>query len=1239
MAKVSLRAYNREIEAMIDRNHLDEAIAHCKQILKTFPKHLETYRLLGKAYLEYKRYPDAVDIFSRVLVAIPSDFVSNVGMSIIRDEENKLDEAIWHMERAFETQPSNAAIQGELQRLYSRRDGVQLPRIRMTHGALAHMYVKGELYPQAISEIKNVLKEDPGRNDMQSLLARAYYHSGAKNDAAEAASALLRTEPYALDANRILVEILGVDHPENVQAYRQRVIELDPYAAQVAGSIFLSDEVPDVAVTVERLDWNGQPVGLQPDWESRQAISLEAGRREEEEPEWLKNTFSETPPLTGQPVSPFDAAPPSAGPAEPAEEIPDFLREAGWGQSTGAFDESKSAFAESEPAASDPALAPGDLPDWVKAMAPEQPAESPAPEEQLPDWINNIDKSALPAASESTDRPDWMSQLEQPTAQPEEDQPDWLKQLGSTEQPASKDEQPDWLKGFENEAATSRPSTGELDWLSHLGEESKPAETQPSEFDLLTQPPAESDALASRLAEDDKELLKEFGFESGATPAASTVDDFDFLNELTGESEPLAPASAATPEPSAQTTLGMSAEEQDDSFAWLENLAAKQGATEGLLTTPEERLEEEPDWIKQVKGMDADAGQPPAEQPRVMQPTGTLEELGKSEQEQDDSFSWLESLAAKQGATEGLLTKPEERLEEEPEWVRQAKSLREQPREIPPADVPEEKEQEIPAAEPAPTANLEELGKSEAEREDAFAWLESLAAKQGATEGLLTKPEERLEEEPEWVKQAKDVRAEQISVPDQPSSVEDTAAWLRNLDEEDALAAAEPASSKDDTAIWFKNLETPSQETPLPPVQETKPEEEELPAWMQNIEEDRASETIFNIPASDIAAGEPQAETAQPSQEEELPAWMQGIEEDRASETHYNIPAVGKAEAAPAVDQPAQSQDLPAWMQGIEEDKASETDLNIPVPDLPAREPEPVALPAESEDLPAWMQGIEEDKRSGTDLNIPALDATARTGEKEPAVDTEWMNAIEQESVMESAAPESDAEKTPAEELPSWLSELDQEQEQAVTRTALDADLPSWLRDETGEIVAEPTRIEPTRAADWQPVETKQPEPEARPSEPEPVVFQTETPGPAPTPEAEPVMAQPEVQTLQPQVPEVVNIIEEKIAAAQGPVTPPAPRKPPKLKGTGKLTMPLDPVLSQARNELSGGNLSGALENYSRLIKKGRFLDEVIFDLRDALYRFPVDVDIWQSLGDACMRANRLQDALDAYTKAEELLR
>src|SRR5215212_2127906 len=706
MAKLSLRAYNHEIEAMIDRNHLDEAIAHCKHILKTFPKHLDTYRLLGKAYLEYKRYPDATDIFSRVLVAVPNDFVANVGMSIVRDEENKLDDAIWHMERAFETQPSNAAIQSELQRLYGRRDGVQLPRIRMTRGALAHMYVQGELYPQAISEIKGVLKEDPSRNDMQVLLARAYYRSGLKNDAAEVASALLRTDPYNLDANRVLVEILGSDHPESVQTYRQRIVELDPYAAQVSGSIFSADEVPDVAVSLERLDWNGQPVGMQSDWGNTQAISLESGSRAEEQPDWLRGNLNEMPPLSsqpsfdqsqGMPVSPFDAAPPSAKPAEPVEDIPDFLRSAGWGQSTGAFDESKAGFTQDEPASNEEAITPGDLPDWVKAMAPsaDQPAETPAEEAELPDWINKIGTSAGPQSSESNDQPDWMNQLGQPAAQPVDEQPDWMNQLNAAERLAAPaEDQPDWLKGFETEAASSVPSTGELDWLSQLGEESKASDAPSNEFDFLNQPVTQSESTAAAASSDELDFLRDLESQSEVTSPNLSTENFDFLNELTAETEQLAPSSS--PESSVKDNLGMSAEEQDDSFAWLENLAAKQGATEGLLTQPEERLEEEPDWVKRAKGMDVNVGQPSGEQPPVTQPAGNLEELGKSDQERDDSFAWLESLAAKQGATEGLLTQPEERLEEEPDWVRQAKNLSEQPKETAAAQIPLEPIAEIP---------------------------------------------------------------------------------------------------------------------------------------------------------------------------------------------------------------------------------------------------------------------------------------------------------------------------------------------------------------------------------------------------------------------------------------------------------------------------------------------------------------------------------------------------------------
>ena len=90
---------------------------------------------------------------------------------------------------------------------------------------------------------------------------------------------------------------------------------------------------------------------------------------------------------------------------------------------------------------------------------------------------------------------------------------------------------------------------------------------------------------------------------------------------------------------------------------------------------------------------------------------------------------------------------------------------------------------------------------------------------------------------------------------------------------------------------------------------------------------------------------------------------------------------------------------------------------------------------------------------------------------------------------------------------------------------------------------------------------------------------------------------------------------------------------------TGMLSAAQDPDLTGAQMELTRGNIPGAMDSYGKLIKKGKLLDEIIFDLREALYRYPVEVSIMQTLGDAYMRANRLQDALDSYTKAEELLR
>src|SRR3972149_1436798 len=88
MAETSLRAYVREIDDLIEHEQLGEAIAHARHILQTYPRHLDTSRLLGKAYLEAKRFGDAADILQRVLSAVPDDFVANIGMS--RSEERRV---------------------------------------------------------------------------------------------------------------------------------------------------------------------------------------------------------------------------------------------------------------------------------------------------------------------------------------------------------------------------------------------------------------------------------------------------------------------------------------------------------------------------------------------------------------------------------------------------------------------------------------------------------------------------------------------------------------------------------------------------------------------------------------------------------------------------------------------------------------------------------------------------------------------------------------------------------------------------------------------------------------------------------------------------------------------------------------------------------------------------------------------------------------------------------------------
>lgn len=227
MTSILLHDYVEQIDKLIDDNRLVEAIEHCRHVLHHYPRHIDTYRVMGKALLEKQEYDAANDLFLRILGADPNDFISHVGLSIIYKEESQFDQALWHLERAYEIQPYNVAIQGELRQLYAAQTDERLGIIPLTRGALVRLYMQGELYQQAITELRRILAEEPERMDLQVLLAEALWRDDQRIDAEEVCLNVLDALPNCIVANAILAEIwLQTGRIPEAQKYLHRLHSL-----------------------------------------------------------------------------------------------------------------------------------------------------------------------------------------------------------------------------------------------------------------------------------------------------------------------------------------------------------------------------------------------------------------------------------------------------------------------------------------------------------------------------------------------------------------------------------------------------------------------------------------------------------------------------------------------------------------------------------------------------------------------------------------------------------------------------------------------------------------------------------------------------------------------------------------------------------------------------------------------------------------------------------------------------
>ena len=514
---ISLRAYNREIEKFIEGGSYTEAIKHCKHILRVFPKCISTYRSLAKALLENHEYMEAKDVFARVLAVFPDDFVSHLGLSIINESEGNLNAAIWHMELAYDLQPSNPAITEELRRLFGRRDGVMPPKIRITRGALIRIYARGELYHQAISECQSALAEDPQRIDLEVMLAQMHYASGGLMESAEICVKILTHLPFCYEANRLMALILPqISQQSDTRVFVGRLIELDPYNRELDSIEMSASEVPEDAVTLERLEESVEPetpesVSWSENFQLENKYDSTSGSQAShglEPGDYSNNNLSELETDGGyqEPGLSFDDESESQSDSldhiaqeqekeSPflLEDLPEWMRNAGWirkvGNSENELDNSTATKEnESNPDQTSDQGSESELSEEDIAGKPQlenDTGETPGIEEQgeqqftpstlihdADQFETKIQSSDLHFAAESQNPTPIRGESGEHMSSDQENknEDEWLNQLrGGSSPNDDKNDLPDWLKDFESESEQPLEENVDIpEWLKSL---------------------------------------------------------------------------------------------------------------------------------------------------------------------------------------------------------------------------------------------------------------------------------------------------------------------------------------------------------------------------------------------------------------------------------------------------------------------------------------------------------------------------------------------------------------------------------------------------------------------------------------------------------------------------------------------------------------------------------------------------------------------------------------------------
>ena len=711
-------------------------------------------------------------------------------------------------------------------------------------------------------------------------------------------------------------------------------------------------------------------------------------------------------------------------------------------------------------------------------------------------------------------------------------------------------------------------------------------------------------------------------------PGYMDYDPFGSPTPAAADNPPTRAPAAASPAPPAVSSLGPS--EDIDPLAWLESLARRQGAnpeefvTEANLDVPEvdpsTKIDEPGYTPYEAAGSSAPSRraqpQPPAPEPEpepvqvvAHEPAAigeegdlTLDEaaaiLGVGPEDmaplaatpatpaaarpvsanplggEVDPLAWLESLARRQGAkSEELITSADLDVPEA-----DADAVIDEPGYHDYLGYDETPKQAAPVAEVA-AAQPVEAEAALPSGEDTLAWLEDLAAEQGA---LPIEDEEQIEAlaEADPLAGLSDADIESMAAEGRLSP-EQMEAWLSR--QADSLAEARASAEgmvSDDVLIPAEPGDIPSWLQEAAPSADAIAEPEaadEMPDWLlEDVGEPQPD-------MQEILGGTPQAE----SKSYEDP-WAAALDEE------YVNQRLGDERDEPEWYTAALNN--PDRLAALQNAQAAEAEAAEPEPELAAPEQGDLpdwlkdAAPSESldaitEDVPDWL--IEELPEAADE---PALEDWLAEPASEPV-------AAREAAPQETALPEFEAA---SEDVPE-LAEAEAEALDWLSEPAVEpAVLPDWLIEAAPEPLAAAPKAEPAPAP-------------AAPA-PQPVVASPAPAVPAPRPAAR--------RSLRP-------------------TPPPVPAGEAYAGYRNRLES--DPQDHAARLELarrlqSDARMEDSLNHYEALVFDEALLDNVAQDLNTLVEQRQDVPQALRVLGDVRLHQGRLQDALEMYRAALEQL-